>query len=183
MSITWTTRAETGADPAAIDAVNFHAFGRRYEPDLVIRLRADATAWLPALSYVATQDTPGAFSGVGLAAGGPDDEVVAHALLSRCHIDDTPALVLGPVAVLPAYQRAGAGSATIRAALGAARSAGEHAVVLLGHPEYYPRFGFRESTAFGIHGEHDGPAQMALALNPDRPLPRGTIHYPSAWDA
>jgi putative acetyltransferase len=167
LSITWNTRAETGADTAAIDAVNFHAFGRRYEPDIVLRLRADATAWIPALSYVATRD----------------DEVVAHALLSRCHIDETPALVLGPVAVLPAYQRSGAGSTTIRAALNAARSAGEHAVVLLGHPEYYPRFGFRESTAFGIHGEHDGPAQMALGLDRNRPLPRGTIQYPPAWDA
>ncbi len=164
MSITWTTRAETGADIAAIDAVNFHAFGRRYEPDIVIRLRA-SSAWIPALSYVATRD----------------GEVVAHALLSRCHIDRSPALVLGPVAVLPAYQRSGAGGATVRAALDAARDAGEHAVVLLGHPEYYPRFGFRPSTEFGIHGEHDGPAQMALGLAPERPLPRGTIHYPPAW--
>lgn len=164
MSITWNTRAESGADTAAIDAVNFHAFGRRYEPDIVLRLRA-SSAWIPALSYVATQD----------------DEVVAHALLSRCHIDETAVLVLGPVAVLPAYQRSGAGSATIRAALDAARDAGEHTVVLLGHPEYYPRFGFRPSTEFGIHGEHDGPAQMALGLDPGRPLPRGTIHFPSAW--
>jgi putative acetyltransferase len=167
LSITWTTRAETAADTAAVDAVNFHAFGRRYEPDIVTRLRADSTVWLPALSYVATQD----------------DEVVAHALLSRCHIDETPALVLGPVAVLPSYQRTGAGSATIRAALDAARAAQEHAVVVLGHHEYYPRFGFRQATEFGIHSRHDGPNQMALGLDQIRPLPRGTIHYPAAWDA
>ncbi|MGC4941340.1 GNAT family N-acetyltransferase [Kribbella sp. DT2] len=167
MSITWNTRAETGADTAAVDAVNFHAFGRRLEPDIIVRLRADATAWLPKLSYVATQG----------------DEVVAHALLSRCHLDDTPALVLGPVAVLPAYQGTGAGSATIRAALEAARAVGEHAVVVLGHDKYYPRFGFRQATEFGIHSEYDGPNQMALGLAPDRPLPRGTIHYPAAWQA
>jgi predicted N-acetyltransferase YhbS len=159
----WITRAETPADTAAIDAVNFHAFGRRYEADLVTRLRADSTVWL---SYVATTS---------------DDEVVAHALLSRCHIDDTSALVLGPCAVLPAYQRSGAGSAAIRTALDAARIAGEHAVVMLGHDDYYPRFGFRQATEFGIHSPYDGPNQMALALDPARPLPRGTIHYPEAW--
>ena len=164
MPITWITRAETGADTAAVDAVTFHAFGRRLEPDIIVRLRASA-AWIPALSYVATHESA----------------VVAHALLSRCHIDDTPALVLGPVAVLPAYQRTGAGSATVRAALAAARDAGEHAVVVLGHHEYYPRFGFRQATEFGIHSQYDGPNQMALALDSDRPLPRGTIHYPPAW--
>lgn len=158
----WITRAETGADTAAVDAVNFHAFGRRFEADLVNRLRAEATSWL---SYVAVAN----------------DEVVAHALLSRCHVDDTPVLVLGPCAVLPSYQRTGAGTAAINAALDGARAVGEYAVVVLGHAEYYPRFGFRQATEFGIHSEHDGPYQMALSLDSTRPLPRGTIKYPAGW--
>ncbi|MEV6288667.1 N-acetyltransferase [Kribbella sp. NPDC051770] len=166
MSTTWITRAESGADSTAVDAVNFHAFGRRLEPDIVLRLRT-SNAWIPTLSYVATR------------AG----EIVAHALLSRCHIDESPALVLGPVAVLPQYQGAGAGSATIRAALAAARAEGEHAVVVLGHHEYYPRFGFRQATDSGIHSPYDGPNQMALGLVAERILPRGTIRYPTAWEA
>jgi predicted N-acetyltransferase YhbS len=96
------------------------AFGRPDEAAILGRLRADAVAWLPGLSYVATTD------------GG---EVVAHAVLTRCHIDDTPVLSLGPCSVLPEYQRSGAGGAVIRAVLDAGRAAGEHTVIALGHAE------------------------------------------------
>ncbi|ADB32675.1 GCN5-related N-acetyltransferase [Kribbella flavida DSM 17836] len=166
MSSSWYPRAETAADLAAVEAVNLRAFGRPDEAAIVSRLRRDPVAWLPGLSYVATTAT---------------GEVVAHALLTRCHVDDAPVLALGPCAVLPEYQRSGAGGAVVRAVLDAGRAAGEHTVVVLGHAEYYPRFGFRTATTFGIHSQYDGPYFMALGLVPDRPLPRGTIRYPAAW--
>jgi predicted N-acetyltransferase YhbS len=151
---------------AAIRDVNLQAFGGVYEPDVVEKLRADSAAWLPGLSIVATAE---------------DGQVVGHVLLSRCHVDETPAVALGPCAVLPSYQKQGVGSAVIRTALAAARDRGEHLVVLLGHLEYYPRFGFRPASAFGIDATFEtGPHLMALPLD-DTPVPSGTIHYPPPW--
>ncbi len=123
MSQTWTTRAETPADVPAIRDILLAAFPTAEEADLVEALRADPAAWIDGLSVVAADGT-----------GRP----VGHALLTRCHIGDSPALCLAPCAVLPAYQRGGAGSAAVRAALDAARRQGEHHVVVLGHPDYYP---------------------------------------------
>ncbi|GAB2644684.1 GNAT family N-acetyltransferase [Kribbella swartbergensis] len=162
MSITWTTRAETRADIETIRDLTRQAFGRQFEVDFLDALRADPVAWIDGLSFVATVD----------------DRPVAHALLTRCHVGDTPVLSLGPVAVLPSYQRQGAGSAAIIAALGTARDRGEHAVLVLGHAEYYPRFGFRQATGFGIHHpQYDGPNLMALSLT-GAPLPAGDLRYP-----
>jgi putative acetyltransferase len=162
LSNLWKTRAETSADVETIRELTRHAFGRQFEVDFLDHLRADPVAWIDGLSYVATVN----------------DQPVAHALLTRCHVGDTPVLSLGPVAVLPSYQRQGAGSAVVRAALDTARDRGEQSVVVLGHAEYYPRFGFRQATEFGIHHpEFDGPNLMALSLAGD-PLPNGDLRYP-----
>lgn len=163
MSQHWITRAETGADIPAIHDLTAAAFGRPDEADLIDALRADS-AWIDGLSIV---------------AAGSDGTVVGHALLTRCHIGDTPALCLGPCAVRPGLQRSGAGSAAIRAALRAARDRGERFVTVLGHPEYYPRFGFERASKHGIDTTLPVPdeALMALALDPAHPLPSGTIRY------
>lgn len=163
MPISWITRAETGADIPAIRAVNVAAFGRPDEAAIVDALRADP-AWIDGLSIVATEE---------------DGTVAGHALLTRCHVGDTPALALGPVAVLPEHQKTGAGSAAVRAALKAAESLGEHFVIVLGHPTYYPRFGFTRASQHGISLTIDVPdeALMALTLSPTHPLPTGTVHY------
>ncbi|MFF7359148.1 GNAT family N-acetyltransferase [Streptomyces filipinensis] len=168
MGNTWITRAETSADIPAIRDINLAAFPTPAEADLVDSLRADPTAWIEGLSLVAVDET-----------GHP----LAHALLTRCHIDTTPALCLAPCAVRPAQQRSGAGTAAIRAALAAARSLGEHHVVVLGHPTYYPRFGFTRASDHGIHLTIDVPdeALMALSLDADHPLPSGTVHYAAAF--
>ncbi|GGP45605.1 GNAT family N-acetyltransferase [Streptomyces melanogenes] len=159
----WNTRAETGADIPAVRAVNLAAFETPGEADLVDALRADP-AWIDGLSLVSTDE---------------DGRPVGHALLTRCHIGDTPALCLAPVAVLPEYQRSGAGSAAVRAALEAAAGLGERFAVVLGHPAYYPRFGFTRASAHGIGLTIEVPdeALMALALDPAHPLPGGTVRY------
>ncbi|MEU6679102.1 N-acetyltransferase [Streptomyces sp. NPDC046925] len=163
MSNTWITRAETSADTPDVRAIVVAAFDTPAEADLVDALRAD-TAWIDGLSIVTTD---------------PDGRLVGHALLTRCHIGDTPALCLAPVAVLPEYQKTGAGTAAIRAALDAARNKGERYVTVLGHPAYYPRFGFTRASAYGIGISVDVPdeAMMALALDTDHPLPAGTVRY------
>lgn len=159
----WTTRAETPADIPAVHALNRAAFPTAEEAELVDALRQDP-AWIDGLSLVTTTE------------GGT---VVGHALLTRCHIDEVPALCLAPCAVLPAHQRTGAGSAAIRAALQAAREQDEAFVVVLGHSGYYPRFGFERASAHGIGLSIEVPdeALMALSLDPDRALPAGTVHY------
>ncbi|MGK5632028.1 GNAT family N-acetyltransferase [Streptomyces sp. URMC 123] len=158
----WATRPETEADIPAVRAILLAAFDTPLEADLVDALRADA-AWIDGLSVVATDAT---------------DHPVAHALLTRCHIGDTPALCLAPVSVRPERQRTGAGSAAIRAALDAARDRGEHYVTVLGHPEYYPRFGFERASAHGIGLTIDVPDEAMMALSLDGgPLPSGTVRY------
>ncbi|MFJ8543030.1 GNAT family N-acetyltransferase [Streptomyces sp. NPDC093586] len=164
MGNTWITRAETGSDVPAVRDILLAAFPTALEADLVDALRADPDAWIEGLSLVAADE-----------AGRP----VGYALLTRCHIGAVPALCLGPCAVLPERQRTGAGTAAVRAALAAARSLGEHHVVVLGHPSYYPRFGFSRASEHGIGVTIDVPdeALMALGLDAGRPLPGGTVRY------
>lgn len=162
MADSWSTRVETDADIPAVREINLAAFDTAAEADLVDALRGDR-GWLPGLSLVST-DT----------AGAP----VGFALLTRCHIGDVPALCLAPCAVLPRVQRTGAGSAAITAGLAAARAMGERFVVVLGHPTYYPRFGFGRASAHGISLSIEVPdeALMALSLD-DGPLPGGRVRY------
>ncbi|MER6776230.1 MULTISPECIES: N-acetyltransferase [unclassified Streptomyces] len=169
----WITRAETAADVPAIREINLAAFGTPLEADLVDALRADSS-WIDGLSVVSAS---GEGDGQGQGDGG--GRLVGHALLTRCHIGDTPALCLAPVAVLPEYQKTGAGSAAIRAALRAAADMGERYVTVLGHPAYYPRFGFTRASAHGIGLSIEVPdeAMMALALDEAHPLPSGTVRY------
>lgn len=159
----WNSGAERTADIPAIRHLNLAAFESSDEADLVDAFRKDA-AWIEGLSVVSTdaQDNP-----------------VGRALLTRCHIDDTPALCLAPCAVLPEYQRSGAGSAAIRAALKAAKEMGEKYVVVLGHPTYYPRFGFKRASLAGISLSIDVPdeALMALSLSGSDALPSGKVRY------
>lgn len=164
----WRTRPETAADRAAVHEVVAAAFPTRDEADLVDALRTDPDAWLPGLSYVAEA---------------PDGSVAAHALLTRCRVGDAPALALAPVATTPAHQRSGAGRAVVRAVLDAARLRGESLVLVLGHPEYYPAFGFVPASRFGIRPGFEVPdeAMMALVLDDSGPVPGGTIRYPAAF--
>ncbi|MFC9620746.1 bifunctional class I SAM-dependent methyltransferase/N-acetyltransferase [Streptomyces sp. NPDC056930] len=165
----WTTRPETAADIEAVRAVNAAAFPTPDEAALVDALRSDPAAWLPGLGYVALD--------------GPDGDIAAYALLTRCRVGDASALTLAPVAAAPDRQRQGAGQAVVRAALDAARLRGEPLVLVLGHPEYYPKFGFVPASRYGIRPGFDVPdeAMMALVLDDSVPVPQGTIRYPAAF--
>ncbi|MFE9925631.1 GNAT family N-acetyltransferase [Streptomyces sp. NPDC005774] len=167
---TWTTRPETTDDIPAIRDINLAAFPTAVEADIVDALRADPKAWIDGLSVITTAS---------------DGIPVGYALLTRCHVDGHPALALAPCAVLPSAQRTGAGSAAVRAALDAARAMGENLVVVLGHADYYPRFGFTPASRFGIRAPFEVPdeAMMAMALDDTRPVPTGSIQYPAAFGA
>ncbi|MFF8277741.1 GNAT family N-acetyltransferase [Streptomyces lateritius] len=164
----WRTREETAADIPAVREINAAAFATAQEAALVDALREDTEAWLPGLSYVAEA---------------PDGTVVAYALVTRCRVGDAPAAALAPVAVAPAHQRGGAGQAVVWAVLDAARLRGERLVLVLGHPEYYPRFGFVRASEYGIAPGFEVPdeAMMALVLDGSGEVPQGMIHYPAAF--
>lgn len=162
MSDEWVTWPEGPRDADAIRDIVLAAFGRPDEARLVDDLRRDA-AWIGQLSVL---------------AGPHDGEPVAHALLTRCHIGEAPALCLAPCAVHPGWQRRGAGGAAIRAALVTAAAMGEGPVVVLGHAGYYPRFGFTRAHEFGIRApmEVNVDSLMARDLRGERP-PAGVIRY------
>lgn len=96
-----------------------------------------------------------------------------------------PALALAPMAVRPEFQRRGIGSALVRAGLDSARSLGHRVVIVLGHPRYYPRFGFRPARPLGIDPPFPCRDEvfMALELVPGALVGvRGTVRYPPAFD-
>jgi predicted N-acetyltransferase YhbS/predicted acetyltransferase len=164
LNTNWLTRAEDRGDVAAIREVTLAAFPTAQEADMIDLLRAKPEAWVDGLSQVATDE---------------HGQVVAHCLLTRCVIGQVDALMLGPVAVIPALQKQGAGTAVVNACLAEAKRQGEEFVVLVGHATYYPRFGFTQADRHGITVAIDCPPEvvMALALT-DEPLPAGVIHAP-----
>ena len=147
--MTPTLRRETQADFATIRDINRQAFGRDTEAELVDALRGEGYL---RLSLVAELD--------GLAVG--------HILFSELSIETpggaVPALALAPMAVLPEHQRTGIGSALVRRGLDLCRDEGHRIVVVLGHPTYYPRFGFTAQLAERLESPYAGPAFMALEL-------------------
>src|SRR5437879_1244482 len=120
-------RPETVADHEAIRRVNRLAFGQDDEARLVDALREGGYV---RLSLVAERS----------------GQLVGHILLSDLPIvteaGTIPALALAPMAVLPEFQNQGIGSALVRRGLEACREQGHKIVVVVGHPRYYPRFGF-----------------------------------------
>ncbi len=85
-----------------------------------------------------------------------DGEIVGHVQFSRAWVGDDSLVVLGPVGVLPDHQRRGIGSELIRRGLDEARGRGEPAVLLLGNPTFYRRFGFVAGSTFGLRNPHLG---------------------------
>lgn len=116
--------------------------------------------------------------------------IVGHLLLSPCPVEDADGAVLatvlavGPVAVAPAVQRRGIGSALMHAATAVAVARGVPALVLLGHPEYYPRFGFEPARVVGLEPPADAwpdPVWLARRLPAWDEAMRGTVRYPEAF--
>lgn len=163
-----TVRPETRADTEAVWALNAAAFGQPDEADLVDRLR----------------ETPGYLALVATEAG----EVVGHIAFSPVTLDPTASVDvrgLAPMAVAPDRQRSGIGSALVRAGLEACRADGAEAVVVLGHPAYYPRFGFVPGPPRGIGCAYDVPPEVFLVLDLVPGALDGTeavVRYGAAFD-
>lgn len=142
-------RAETQADHPAVRQVNERAFGRANEANLVDALRKNAQ---PQVSLVAELD----------------GQVVGHIFFSPVLIESesskSTALGLAPMAVLPELQKQAIGSALVRRGLGECQSIGHDVVVVLGHPEYYPRFGFVPAKQKGLRCEYPVPDEAFMVI-------------------
>jgi putative acetyltransferase len=153
-------------DRAAIRRIVAAAFGRDDEADIVEGVRAEGAIL------------------VELAAWKTPRRMVGHVLFTRMRCPDPRRRIaaLGPVAVTPTVQRLGVGQALCRRGIDLCRALGAEAVVVLGHPDYYPRFGFSAEAVRMIESPFSGnPAFMALALKPgalDEPL---KLDYPAAF--
>lgn len=135
-------RPETDKDRAAIHRVNESAFPGPGEANLVDALREVAH---PHISLVAAVE----------------DQIVGHIFFSPVTIESEDSVLtamgLAPMAVLPEYQNKGIGSQLVREGLKQCQRIGHNIVVVLGHPLYYPRFGFTTAAAKGIRCEYDVP--------------------------
>jgi putative acetyltransferase len=157
-------RFEHPADVAAIRAVNMAAFPTAAEADLVEILRRALVAASDLTQGGAAQGTvPMAFVSLVAEIG---SDIVGHILFTPMTLEgDGPAVFgLAPMAVVPARQRSGIGSALVREGLARCRDAGAGAVVVLGHPEFYPRFGFVPASRFGLRCEYEVPDEAFMAL-------------------
>lgn len=167
-------RPERPADEAAIDALLLAAFEDPQIPPLVASIRS-SPGWIPELALVAERD------------GAP----IGHIIVSRTSLrtdaaEDVPVLMLSPLGVAPAEQNRGVGTALTRAALEIAdRTRPEPLVVVQGHPDYYPRFGFVRGRTIGVlPPEHLGEIDRAWMV---RRLPswtaadRGRVAYPPSF--
>jgi putative acetyltransferase len=169
-----TIRLETPGDEPGVRRVNLAAFPGPEEADIVDAIRLDAPEGWQSI--------------VALNAAG---EIVGHLLLSPCQVVDwsgeptCEVLALGPVAVLPSVQFRGVGSSLISTALSLAMARGVAAVVLLGYPDYYPRFGFAPARALGLQPPAPAwpdAAWMARLLPAWSDELRGTVRYHKAFE-
>jgi putative acetyltransferase len=143
----FTIRPEEPGDAAAIHQVNTLAFGQPQEAALVAALRRNGGL---TISLVAVQD----------------GRIVGHIAFSPVTItSDTgtmDAIGLAPMAVLPEYQRRGIGSQLVEAGLHTCRTTDYGIVIVLGHAQYYPRFGFIPAKPHGMVWEHDVPEEVFM---------------------
>ncbi len=169
-SMTIEIRSEKNNDRDAVWRINSAAFETDAEAILVDALR------------------DGGFAEVSLVAE-LDGALIGHILFSRLVIvtetGREQALSLAPMAVLPRYQRQGVGSSLVNAGLEACSRRGHKAVLVLGHPEYYPRFGFSAQQAEPLESPFGGgSAWMAIELVPGALAGiRGWVEYPPPFGA
>lgn len=144
-----TIRKEQSGDEGQIRLVNTHAFGQTAEADIVDTLRRTCP------------------EGVSLVAL-HDGNIVGHILFTPALIESVHEVVhgmgLAPMSVLPKFQRTGIGSALVRTGIEEMRRAAHPFIIVLGHPAYYPRFGFVPASRRGTASDYDGVPDEAFMI-------------------
>jgi putative acetyltransferase len=152
-----TIRGEASSDLQEIRIVIQSAFGQTEEADIVDKLR---------------QDCPNRI----LLVAASENQVVGQVLFTPVTIQAKERIItgmgLGPMAVLPGFQRQGMGSQLVRAGLALIKKRKYPFVIVLGHPTYYPRFGFVPASRYGIRSEYESvPDEAFMILLLDRAAP------------
>lgn len=165
-------REEQAEDLPAVFEVNTAAFGQPNEGHLVNKIR-ESENFVPGLSLVAVAE----------------ESIIGHILFSKITIEQADrqfeVINLAPLSVLPAWQRKGVGKKLVKTGMRKVKSLGYDAVIVLGHEEYYPKFGFERASRFGVACPFEVPdaAFMAIELIPDALDGKsGTVRFPPAFD-
>lgn len=141
-------RPERDDDYAAVHALNVSAFESPAEARLVARLRRESDSVVSLVAEV-------------------EGTVAGHIMFTPVTLSRHPSLRmmgLGPMAVTPTHRRQGIGSALVRGGLERCTQKGFGAVVVIGHPDYYPRFGFRPGVSRGLTCEYDVPPEVFMVM-------------------
>jgi len=142
-------REEIFRDIEAIRAINEQAFGQPQEANIVDKLRANCDGLL---SLVALQD----------------EKIIGHILFSPVTIEGNHGFLKGmglaPMAVLPEFQRQGVGSELVQAGIEILGKSKCRFIIVLGHPEYYPRFGFEPASRYRIRSQWEGVPDNAFMI-------------------
>ena len=155
-------RPEKPTDYAEVYQVNAQAFGRHNEAELVDNLRPVVQPYISLVAEI-------------------EGRIVGHIFFSPVSIESQAgpqtAMGLGPIAVLPAYQNQGIGTELVQAGLEACRQQGHKLVVVLGHPGFYPRFGFIPAGSLGLRFHEPVPEEafMLLELTPGTPIEANAV--------
>lgn len=177
--MTITIRQENNKDYSITEEVVKKAFlneemSDQQEHILVKKLR-QADAFVPELSLVAV---------------GQDDKIIGHVLLTKNKIANENekfiSLSLAPVSVLPNYQNKGIGRQLINEGIKRAKEIGYDSVIVLGHQDYYPKFGFKLASLWNIKAPFDVPSEVFMALELEDDALRnvqGTVQYPEAFNS
>ena len=165
-------RPERAGDEVGIRAVNDAAFGDPLEGGIIDEIRGSDRR----------------IDGGSLVAEGADGAILGHLLLSEGDLVGADGVtrriwMLGPVAVVPAEQRRGVGTALMEAAIALATERGQPIICLLGHASYYPRFGFEPARGIGIEPPRPWKDAnwMAIKLPAWDSEIRGTAYFPPAF--
>lgn len=173
--IDYIIRKEETGDFSGIREINLKAFEHGENEANLIELIRDSENFITDLSLVSAKG---------------DGEIIGHILFSIIHLvtdqGTVPTLGLAPMAVKPDYQNSGIGSALVNEGIKACKASGYDHVFVLGHPNFYPRFGFSPASQFGISAPFLVPDDvfMALELNKGSLTGlQGKIEYPPAFNA
>lgn len=167
-------RREQPADFPGVFELNKLAFGQEGEARLVEALRKNKDVFIPELSLVATTD----------------NILVGHILFTKIkiigwHPSEFTSLALAPMAVSPKFQKSGIGRRLIKEGLLKAKELGYTSVIVLGHEQYYPKFGFVPTNTWGIKAPFDVPQEafmgIELVTNSLKNV-SGTVTYPKEFE-
>ena len=153
-------RKETKNDYDQISLVNDLAFSQKQEGELIVNLRK-RTEFLSGLSLVAESD----------------NKIIGHILFFPVYIKSEnnriQTLSLAPMSILPGYQNKGLGGSLVNSGLRIAIELGFTSVVVLGHPKYYPKFGFKKASKWKIKAPFDVPDEALMAIE----LKSGVLNF------